>query len=134
MGEILTRIERTYLRIGTMQMRHKSVAWVEQHYAHLINQDFFPQLTAFMTARPILGFSVIGPHAIERMRALAGPTESWKAAPGTIRGDMGGNPAMYNLIHVSDSQESSDREFKLFMDLDTDLEFDHASATMPERR
>lgn len=119
-GRIITRIEDTHLRVTGFQTRHKSPDWARNHYLHLQHKPFFPQLVEFMTAHPILGFLVSGPCAIKRMRALAGNTLPHEAAPGTIRGDFGGYPAMYNCIHVSDSLVTAQREHRLFMDVETD--------------
>jgi nucleoside-diphosphate kinase len=121
MGEVIARIERTFLRLADLQMRHKTLEWCKQHYANVADEPFFSELVNFMTSRPILGFVVSGPLAIYRMRAMVGPTRSWEAAPGTIRGDYGYYPAMLNCIHVADSQLASEREFGYFHNPSTDL-------------
>jgi nucleoside-diphosphate kinase len=134
-GRIITRIEDTYLRIFAVQMRHKNEEWCRLHYQHVVNEPFFPNLVAFMTARPILGFTVHGPNAIIRMKKLVGATQ--QAAPGTIRGDFGSYPAMFNCIHCSGSQEEAERELKLFMDLETDFslqEIKNAGNALQQRR
>jgi nucleoside-diphosphate kinase len=134
-GRIFSRIEDAFLQIDMMQMRHKTAAWAEKHYGILNDQPFFPDLVNFMTVRPIIGFVVSGPHAISRLRKLVGDTKSWQAAPGSIRGDWGSFPAMYNLIHVSESQEEAPRELALFVDINTDnvaQEIKDASQTVPE--
>ena len=119
-----------------MQMRHKTRAWCDVHYSHLREQPFYDKLVEFMTARSILGFGVSGMHAIARMRALIGPTRSWEAPPGTIRGDFGGYPAMYNLIHASDSEINAHNELRWFYDMTTDArpEDIYASQNVPKRR
>jgi len=135
MGEILTRVERTYLRIVEMQMRHKNEEWCKQHYANVSAESFFPKLIEFMTARSILGFVVSGPFAILRMRNLIGATKSWQALPGTIRADYGTYPATFNIIHASESQEAAEREFRLFTNYETDFKItgdQDASNVMPK--
>jgi len=132
-GKLITRIERAYLHIDGMQMRRKSRRWCELHYAHLVKEEFFDKLVAFMTARSILGFATTGPFAIDRMRKLIGPADSRKAPPGTIRGDYGHYPVMYNCIHASSTVDDALREAKLFYDLTTDLqETEDASPILPE--
>lgn len=118
-GRIITRIEETYMRVMAIQERHKSLEWAEQHYAHLKDEPFFEALCKFMCVRPIIALNVVGVNAIARMRKLAGSTNSAEAAPGTIRGDWGHFPVMYNLIHVSESEEAADRERDLFYAMDT---------------
>lgn len=120
-GQILARVEATYMRMMALQERHKSIEWANQHYAHLVGQPFYGELAKFMTVRPIISFNVVAPNAIARMRKLIGATDSREAAPGTIRGDWGHFPIMYNLIHVSDSVEAADRERALFYDIRTDI-------------
>jgi nucleoside-diphosphate kinase len=51
--------------------------------------------------------------AVDRVRELLGPTDSTKAAKGTIRGDFG-TTMMKNIAHASDSAESADVELKRF--------------------
>ena len=120
-GRLITRFEETYLRVMALQERHKSPEWAMQHYAHLHEKEFFPQLVKFMTFRSVVSMNVVGPHAIQRLRAIAGATCPWEAAPGTIRGDLGHFPAMYNLVHVSESIEAADRERALFYNTVTDV-------------
>lgn len=69
----------------------------------------------------ILGLE--GPDAIARARALVGATDPSKAAPGTIRGDLGtdtiaaaiaGNRVCENLVHCCDSDESFQKEAALW--------------------
>jgi len=46
-------------------------------------------------------------------RTLMGVTDPKKAAPGTIRGDLG-LMMTENLVHGSDSVESAERELQIF--------------------
>jgi len=50
---------------------------------------------------------------VERVRDLLGPTDSTKAAQGTIRGDFG-TTMMKNIAHASDSVENAGIELKRF--------------------
>lgn len=116
MGEIIKRIENTYLRIAHIQMRHKTQAWADVHYAEHKERDFFKRLCEFMTSAPIVGFTVTGPDAVHRIRRLIGTTVD--PLPGTVRGDYG--HGMYNLVHASDSVVSADVEIPAFYDSGTD--------------
>lgn len=120
-GEIITRIERMYFRISYMQLRHKNKEWCSKHYEHVINASFFPDLLVFMTTSPILGFTISGPNAHGRLRTLVGNTVPYFALPGTIRGDYGSYPPMYNCIHIAENQVASNYEFSLFTDHKTDF-------------
>ena len=53
-----------------------------------------------------------GPGCIEIVRKTMGATNAANAEPGTIRGDLA--ISMRNLIHGSDSAESSQREIALY--------------------
>ena len=68
----------------------------------------------FITRSPSLLAVVEGPDDTwEIVRTLMGPTDPKKAAPGTIRGDLGLH-VTENLVHGSDSPESARREIELF--------------------
>lgn len=118
-GEVFSRIERMNMRILGLQERQKTLDWAEQHYEHLKDKPYFEELCRFMCTRPIIGFNVAGVDAVKRLRRLAGATDSREAAPGTLRGDYGTFPVMYNVVHVSDSPEAADRERGLFYEIDT---------------
>jgi nucleoside-diphosphate kinase len=58
-----------------------------------------------------------GERCIEGFRALAGATDPTVALPGTIRGDLGcdlGTKVQQNIVHGSDSPESSEREIGIW--------------------
>ncbi len=70
--------------------------------------------------------------AIAKARALAGATDPSKAAPGTIRGDLGtdtiaaaiaGNRVCENLVHCSDSEEAFQKEMALWFRPETQRRF-----------
>jgi len=63
--------------------------------------------------------------AIARWRTLMGATDPAKAAPGTIRGDLGVSNS-FNLIHGSDSPEAAERELGLFFAKGEVLDYDRA--------
>jgi nucleoside-diphosphate kinase len=54
---------------------------------------------------------------VARVRELLGPTDSKKAAKGTIRGDFGVD-MMVNVCHASDSTEAAAAEVKRFFKAD----------------
>jgi nucleoside-diphosphate kinase len=119
-GRIISQFEDTYYKITAFYSRQKTIAWAAQHYHEHCDKDYFENLCKFMTMCELHSFCVTGIGAIARCRKITGETCSWKAEPGTIRGDFGSHPAMYNCVHVSDSIESSERERALFYDSETD--------------
>ena len=83
------------------------------HYAHVADKPFFPEIEEFMSSRPVIMAALRGENVIQRVRDLLGPTDSTKAAPGTIRGDFG-TDMMKNVVHASDGPETATAELKRF--------------------
>ena len=61
-----------------------------------------------------------GESAVEKIRAVLGPTDPTKAPGGTIRRDFG-TDIMVNTAHASDSFESAKREMKIVKIEDNDI-------------
>jgi nucleoside-diphosphate kinase len=74
-----------------------------------------------MTSGPIVVSVLAGADAIARNRELMGPTDSTKAAPGTIRGDFG-TDIERNAVHGSDSPETARVEIAYFFNATEILE------------
>ncbi|OBI05943.1 nucleoside-diphosphate kinase [Mycobacterium sp. E2462] len=113
-GEIVGRIERKGLTLAALELRRVSEDLAAQHYAEHDGKPFFGSLLEFITSGPVVAAIVEGPRAIAAFRQLAGATDPVeKAAPGTIRGDLG-LETQFNLVHGSDSPESARREIELW--------------------
>ena len=113
-GEIVGRVERKAgWRITALELRTLERATLETHYAEHVGRPFYEPLLEFMASGPSVAMVVEGERVIEGLRALAGPTDPIAAAPGSIRGDFG-TVVRENLIHASDSEESAERELKIF--------------------
>lgn len=112
-GEVISRIERKGFQITNMKMMTLDEPILREHYAHLVNEDFFPLLVEFMTSGPVVAMIVEGEDVIAGMRRLMGPTVNANAAPGTIRGDLTYSNRL-NIIHGSDSPETAEAEIKRF--------------------
>lgn len=113
-GEILGRIEKKAdWTIKALELRTLDRSTLEQHYAEHVGKPFYAPLVEFMESGPSVVLVVEGERVIEGVRALAGPTDPIAAAPGSIRGDFG-TIVRENLIHASDSEESAERELKIF--------------------
>ena len=70
-----------------------------------------------MSSGPVVAVVAEGHQVIAGFRSLAGATDPTKAAPGSIRGDLGrdwGLAVQQNLVHGSDSPESAGREIALW--------------------
>ncbi|MBC3984297.1 nucleoside-diphosphate kinase [Streptomyces sp. AC536] len=113
-GEILGRVEnKAGWRIAALELRTLEREVLEQHYAEHVGKPFYEPLMEFMTSGPAVALVVEGERVIEGVRTLAGPTDPIAATPGSIRGDFG-TIVRENLIHASDSEESAEREMKIF--------------------
>lgn len=113
-GEIIGRIERKGLTLVALELKQVSEELARAHYAEHEGKGFFGDLLEFITSGPVVAAVVEGPRAIAAWRQLAGGTDPVeKAAPGSIRGDLG-LETQFNLVHGSDSPESAAREIDLW--------------------
>jgi nucleoside-diphosphate kinase len=112
-GRVLARFEAAGLKIRGIKMFKASEALLNEHYAHIADKPFFPEVQKFMQQSPIIALALAGENVIARVRELLGPTDSKKAAKGTIRGDLGVD-LMVNVCHASDSAETAAAELKRF--------------------
>ncbi len=113
LGEIIGRFERKGLTIDALQLRTMDDALADLHYAEHVDKGWYPPLKAFMTGGPLAALILSGDQAIAVVRALVGATDGRVAAAGTIRGDLSLSNRE-NLVHASDSAESSKREISLW--------------------
>ena len=112
-GEVLSRFERAGLKLRGLKMLEFGDALLVEHYAHIATKPFFPEVQKFMQQTPVVALALEGPNAVSRVRDLLGPTDSTKAAKGTIRGDLGVD-VMVNVCHASDSTEAAASELARF--------------------
>ena len=113
MGEIIARIERKGLIISGMKMMQLDEQILREHYAHLVDKPFFPEIVKSMTATPVVVVCISGVDAVSVFRAMTGVTNGRQAAPGTLRGDFCmSNQA--NIVHASDSVENAAVELRRF--------------------
>lgn len=112
-GELLARYERKGLALVALELQAIDGAMADQHYADHVEQEWYPPLREFITSGPLVAAVLEGDDAIDVVRAINGATDGRKAAPGTIRGDLSLSNRE-NLVHASDSPESSAREIGLW--------------------
>jgi nucleoside-diphosphate kinase len=113
-GEIIRRFEAKGLTLVAAELRTVDRATAERHYAEHVGKPFFDDLVAFITRGPAMLMVIEGPEDTwEIVRTMMGATNSAKAAPGTIRGDLSAK-FTENLVHGSDSAESAAREIGIF--------------------
>ncbi len=112
-GAVLSRFETKGLSIVAMEHRTIDAVQADAHYAEHVEQPWYPPLREFATSGPLVALVLEGDEAISVVRTLNGATDGRAAAPGTIRGDFSLSNRE-NLVHASDSEESSAREIALW--------------------
>lgn len=121
-GNILTRLSETKLEIVAARLVRVSKELAQQHYQHLKDKPFFPELINYLQGelhdrRKVLAMVYWGSDAINKVRQLAGATNPEEADPTSIRGSYGRitTKGLYeNVIHASANESESEREIKLW--------------------
>ena len=116
-GEVIRRFEAAGLQLSAAKMLRLDERLLAEHYAHLVDRPFFPEIVQFMSSRPVLALILRGEGAVAKVRDLLGPTDSKKAPKGTLRGDLG-TSSMLNIAHASDSVENAEIEVRRFFRAD----------------
>jgi nucleoside-diphosphate kinase len=112
-GEIFRRFEARGLKIVGMKMLQMSNDFAKKHYGVHIGKPFFDGLLKYITSGPVVAMVLEGTEAVAAARATMGATNPAKAAPGTIRADLGLEMGR-NLIHGSDGPETAQTEIALW--------------------
>jgi nucleoside-diphosphate kinase len=116
-GEVLRRIEAKGYTLVALSILVPDRERLARHYAEHDGKPFYEPLLAFMSSGEVTAVVIEGQRCIEGFRALAGATDPTVALPGTIRGDLGrdwGESVQQNIVHGSDSPQSSDREIDIW--------------------
>jgi nucleoside-diphosphate kinase len=116
-GEVLRRIEAKGYTLVALSILLPDRERLARHYAEHEGKPFYEPLLEFMSSGHVTAVVIEGQRCIEGFRALAGATDPTLALPGTIRGDLGrdwGEAVQQNIVHGSDSVQSSDREVSIW--------------------
>ena len=112
-GEILSRIHTGGFRIVAIKSLRLTKDEARGFYAVHRERPFFGELTDFMSSGKIFAMVLEAEGAIAKWRDTMGATDPKKAAPGTIRHDLGtsiGN----NCTHGSDAPDTAAFEISYF--------------------
>ena len=112
-GEIIARFERKGLRIVALKHMQMDRELASEHYAEHEGKPFFGELVEFITSGPLVAMVLEGHEAVTAARQVIGATNPLEATTGSIRGDYALEVGQ-NMVHGSDSNESAEREAKLF--------------------
>jgi nucleoside-diphosphate kinase len=112
-GEILSRIHKAGFKIVAIKTMRLTKHEAGGFYAVHRERPFFGELTDFMSSGKIFAMVLEAEGAIAKWREVMGATDPKKAAPGTIRHDLGtsiGN----NVTHGSDAPDTAAFEISYF--------------------
>jgi nucleoside-diphosphate kinase len=112
-GEILSRIHKAGFKIVALKTMRLTKEEAGGFYAVHKERPFFGELTDFMSSGKIIALVLEADNAIAKWRDTMGATDPKKAAPGTIRHDLGtsiGN----NCSHGSDAPDTAAFEIGYF--------------------
>ena len=112
-GEILSRIHKAGFTIVAIKSMRLTKEEAGGFYAVHKARPFFGELTDFMCSGKIIAMVLEAEGAILKWRDTMGATDPKKAAPGTIRHDLGtsiGN----NCTHGSDAPDTAAFEIGYF--------------------
>lgn len=121
-GNVLTRLSETKLEIIAARMVRVTKKIAEEHYQHLKDKPFFPEVIKYLLGdyhdrKKVMALIYWGEDAIKKCRQIAGSTNPEEADPTSIRGAYGRitTRGVYeNVIHVSGNPEEAEREIKLW--------------------
>lgn len=129
-GEVIKRFEEAGYQIRGCRMFRAGGELLREHYAHIADKPFYPELEAFMQSSPVIALALAKENAVDQMRNLIGPTDSKKAESGTVRGDFGVD-VMVNIVHASDSAENAAIELRRFFPDGQLFDYDMSYVTAP---
>ena len=112
-GDIISRIQKAGFKIAAIKSLHLTKKEAEGFYAVHSARPFFGELTEFMSSGKVVVLALEAEGAILKWRDTMGATDPKKAAPGTIRCDLGtsiGN----NCTHGSDAPDTAAFELGYF--------------------
>ena len=112
-GEILARIHKAGFKIIAIKSMRLTKEEAAGFYAIHRERPFFGELTGFMSSGKIFAMVLEAEGAISKWRETMGATDPKKAAPGTIRRDLGTSIQM-NCTHGSDAPETAAFEISYF--------------------
>src|SRR6202050_2107101 len=112
-GDVLSRIHKAGLQIVALKSLRLSKGEAEGFYAVHRSRPFFGELTDFMSSGKAIVMVLEANGAIAKWRETMGATDPAKAAPGTIRCELGAS-IQENCTHGSEAPEEAAFEISYF--------------------
>jgi nucleoside diphosphate kinase len=75
-GKVLARFEDAGFVIRAIKMMKLDDAVLREHYSHIADKPFFPEIVKFMSKTPVIALALQGEDVINKVRDLLGPTNS----------------------------------------------------------
>jgi nucleoside-diphosphate kinase len=112
-ADILSRIHAAKFHIAAIKSIRLTKPEAEGFYAVHRARPFFGELTEFMSSGKSVVIVLEAEGAIAKWRETMGATDPAKAAPGTIRKELG-TSIQFNCTHGSDAPETAAFEISYF--------------------
>ena len=112
-GEVIARFERKGLDLVALTLMQANEPLAQVHYEEHTDKPFFGELVDFITKGPLVAMILEGAKAINDDRQEIGATDPLGADAVSIRGEFA-TEVTFNLVHVSDSPESAEREIGIW--------------------
>ena len=112
-AEILSRIHAAKFQIVAIKSLRLTKTEAEGFYAVHRERPFFGELTDFVSSGKAVVMVLEAEGAISKWRDTMGATDPAKAAPGTIRKELG-TSIQYNCTHGSDAPATAAFEIGYF--------------------
>ena len=112
-ADIISRVHAAKFQIAAIKSLRLTKTQAEGFYAVHRARPFFGELTEFMSSGKAVVMVLEAENAIAKWRETMGATDPAKAAPGTIRRELG-ESIQYNCTHGSDAPETAAFEIGYF--------------------
>jgi nucleoside-diphosphate kinase len=112
-ADILSRIHAAKFQIVAIKSVRLTKPEAEGFYAVHRERPFFGELTDFMSSGKAVAIALEAENAIAKWRDTMGATDPAKAAPGTIRKELG-TSIQFNCTHGSDAPQTAAFELAYF--------------------
>jgi nucleoside-diphosphate kinase len=112
-ADILSRIHAAKFQIVAIKSLRLTKSEAEGFYAVHRERPFFGELTEFMSSGKAVVIVLEAEGAIAKWRETMGATDPTKAAPGSIRRELG-TSIQYNCTHGSDAPQTAAFEIGYF--------------------
>jgi nucleoside-diphosphate kinase len=112
-ADIISRIHAAKFKIVAVKSLRLTKTEAEGFYAVHRERPFFKDLTEFMSSGKVVVLALEAEGAIAKWRETMGATDPAKAAPGSIRKELG-TSIQNNCTHGSDAPETAAFETSYF--------------------